>query len=243
MSTLPVGAHTLVAVYGPSDSFAASQSSALAFAVDQAQTATTLASSRSTAALGQLVTFTATVAPTIRGSANPTGTVEFLDGSTVIGTVPLSGGVASLTVALTGAGTTHVIEATYAGNEGYGSSNSAGSTVTVVRATPTARLIAAPVFVGRRARGVTFTIFVQAGTTAGPVPTGSVAFQVNRTTLKLKPLVNGSASIFVATTKATGRTFLVRYRGDTNFKPATSSSIHITSKFFKPKPAVTKAPG
>ena len=60
---------------------------------------------------GQSVTFTAKVAAALSGT--PAGTVNFLHGSTVLGTGTLSGGVAKLTLTNPlGAGTTHVT-ATY----------------------------------------------------------------------------------------------------------------------------------
>jgi autotransporter-associated beta strand protein len=52
----------------------------------------------SSSVFGRSVTFTATVAADAPTSATPAGTVTFLDGSTLLGTVPLSGGNASLTV-------------------------------------------------------------------------------------------------------------------------------------------------
>src|SRR5262249_38687888 len=52
---------------------------------------TTLASSISSSVYGQTVTFTATVAPWLPGAGTPTGTVTFMDGSTILGTGTLNG--------------------------------------------------------------------------------------------------------------------------------------------------------
>ena len=237
-TTLTVGAHSLVAAYSGSASYTASASSQQALAVGQAATTTTLASSTSTAAVGQIVTFTATVAAAAAGVGSPTGTVVFHDGSAVIGTAPVSGGVASLSVGLSGGGAAHVIEATYSGTAGFAASDSAGRTVTVGPTTPVITLVATPDFVGKKARKATFVVLVQAGSTGGPVPTGSVTFEINHKTLRTVRLVNGSASVVVSSAKATGRTFLVSYRGDTNYKAASSRSLHIAPKFFKGKPPV-----
>ena len=164
--------------------------------------------------------------------------VVFHDGSTVIGTVPVSAGQASLTVAFSGVGTPQVIDAAYEGSESFGASNSAGQMETVLQATPTITLVATPDFVGSKARGVTFQVFVQAGNAGGPVPTGSVTFKIDRRSFRILPLFNGSASVVVSTRKATGQTFRVRYHGDTNYKADVSNGIHIRSKFFKPKSAM-----
>jgi Bacterial Ig-like domain (group 3) len=156
----------------------------------------------------------------------------------VIGTASVSSGVASLSVALSGGAAAHVIEATYSGTAGFAASDSAGRTITVGPTAPVITLVATPDFVGKKARKATFVVLVQAATTGGPVPTGSVTFEINHRTLRTERLVNGSASVVVSSTKATGKTFLVSYRGDTNYKAATSSSIHIAAKFFKTKPPV-----
>jgi len=78
-----------------------------------------LVSSQNPSAVGQLVTFTAT----ITGSpGTPTGTVTFTDGATTLGTVPLAGGNASLTTSSLSAGT-HTITATYGGDANFAASS------------------------------------------------------------------------------------------------------------------------
>jgi hypothetical protein len=239
-NALTVGAHVLAALYSGSDSAASSASSTQAFSVSPAATTTILTDSTSTPAAG-LVTFTASVAAVAPGAGSPTGVVVFRDGSTVIGTAPVSAGQASLTVVLSGVGKAQVIGATYDGSESFGASASAGRTVTVVQAIPTVTLVATADFVGPTARGVTFTVFAQAKNAGGPLPTGSVTFEINHRALRTVRLVNGSASVFVSKRKATGQTFFVRYRGDTDYKAAASSKIHIRSKFFESTPAVKRA--
>jgi hypothetical protein len=81
---------------------------------------TSLATSAASQILGQAVTFTATVAPDMPGSATPTGTIDFYDTTTNtdLGKVTLSGGVASLTTSALPVGT-DVIQASYAGDGTY----------------------------------------------------------------------------------------------------------------------------
>ena len=94
-------------------------------------TTTVVASSANPSVFGQQVTFTATVGATPAGLPTPTGTVEFLDGSTTLGSAPLSGGVASITTtALSGGAQT--ITAVYAGSPGFQGSQSAGLSQSVV---------------------------------------------------------------------------------------------------------------
>ncbi len=237
-SNLTIGAHNLVAVYTTdSGNFASSTSSSLALSVDQASTTTILTSSTATPVPGQLEIFTATVAPVSPGAGSPTGSVVFHDGSTVIGTAPItSGGAASITVTLSGAGQAHVIEAAYDGSTGYASSDSASQTVTVAQGTPTVTLIATPVFRRKKARAATLEVIVQPTASGAPVPTGTVTFEINNHKLRTVTLVNGSASVTVASAKATGKNFVVNYVGNTSYKAAVSSKLHIGAKFFKAKP-------
>jgi hypothetical protein len=233
-SSLTVGAHDLVATYtSASGNFSPSTSSELVFDVAQAATTTVLTTSSSTPSVGQPVTFTATVAEV--GSGLPTGTVVFHDGSTVIGTVPLSTGMASLTVAYSGVGSKHVIEATYDGSTAFTSSNSTDQILTVVPATPITTLVATPRVVGSKVRGATLEVSVRAEFPGGPVPSGSVTFDIGHRKLRTVPLLNGSASVTISAAKATGKSFVVRYLGDTSDKAEVSNSIHIGRKFFKAK--------
>ena len=85
-NALAVGSHSLDAVYSGSDAYGSSQSSKLAFSVNQAATTTSLSGSNSVPGVGQNVTFDATVAVAAPGAGIPTGVVVFYDGSTAIGT-------------------------------------------------------------------------------------------------------------------------------------------------------------
>jgi hypothetical protein len=91
-------------------------------------TTTILASSSSTSAYGQSVTFTATVAP-----SSATGTVTFLDGLTTLGTGTLSGGTATYTTSSLTAGT-RSITATYGGDSAHSGSTSSAITHMVKQA-------------------------------------------------------------------------------------------------------------
>ncbi len=86
-------------------------------------TTTTLSVSNASPVFGQSVTFTARVTP---GTA--TGTVNFVDGSTVIATVALSGGVATYTTS-TLAIASHSVTAVYAGDTSNAASTSAAVVV------------------------------------------------------------------------------------------------------------------
>ena len=92
---------------------AVSLASANVLTVNPAQTAVALSSSANPAVPGQSVTFTAIVAPVAPGGGTPTGSVTFKNGTTVLGTVPLSvvGGQdqATFTTTFSTAGTPTII--------------------------------------------------------------------------------------------------------------------------------------
>ena len=149
--------------------------------------------------------------------------VIFSDGASVIGTVPVAGGAASLTVAFPAAGVSHVIVALYVGSAEFASSDSTGDTVSVARATPTATLIVTPRFVRKKAKSVVLEVSVPAEFIGGPVPTGSITFDIGRRNSRTVKLVNGSASVAVAVGKVTGQSLIGRYVGDLNYAPVASS--------------------
>ena len=230
-NALAVGSHSLDAVYSGSDAYGSSQSSKLAFSVNQAATTTSLTSSNSTPGVGQNVTFDATVAAP--GGGVPTGVVTFYDGSTAIGTAPVSDGQAMISTTFSAVGTAHVITATYLGSGSFLTSTSAGQTENVVQGIPTITLIATPVFRGSAARRVTLQVVVQPGTSAAPIPTGTVIFQSNGRKIRSRALAGGTASVVVSKAQASGHTFTVRYRGDADYKAEISNRIRLRPSFFR----------
>jgi hypothetical protein len=104
-SKLPAGTLSLKAVYSGDIQSGKSTSAPVAQVVKQATTATTIKSSLNPATQGQAVTFTAKVtSPTVI----PTGSVTFTAGTTVLGTVSLSGGKASLTTSTLPLGSSNI---------------------------------------------------------------------------------------------------------------------------------------
>jgi len=119
-STLPVGTNAIKAVYGGDANLPGSTSKTVSQVVSKATTTATLASSLNPSNVGQAVTFTASVAPQFGGTV--TGTVTFYDGTTLLKTVSLSGGVAKFTTSTLVSGT-HSITATYNGSASFDGSS------------------------------------------------------------------------------------------------------------------------
>jgi uncharacterized repeat protein (TIGR03803 family) len=118
-SSLTAKTHTIKATYSGDTTFMPS-SGTVQQVVNKYPTTTSLTSSQNPSQFGQAVTFTAQV--TSSGPA-PTRTVTFLDGTTGIGLVTLSGGVAKLTKSNLAVGT-HSITARYNGDAASSTSTS-----------------------------------------------------------------------------------------------------------------------
>jgi hypothetical protein len=132
ISTLASGSHSITASYGGDSGYSAATSAILLQVVGKIPTVTTITLSAPAQLLHTGVTFTANVtAP----SPNATGTVTFMDGTTVLGTSPLSangGVIVSLTTNANAALATtalvtgpHQIVAVYSGDSTFAPSTSA----------------------------------------------------------------------------------------------------------------------
>ncbi|MES2933470.1 MAG: Ig-like domain repeat protein [Pseudomonadota bacterium] len=124
VGSLSAGSHSITAVYNGDASFTTSTSLPLSQVVSKTATTTGLVSSANPSQVAASVTFTATVAAVAPGAGLATGNVNFLDGVTPLGSVPLSGGVAQLSTSALAFGS-HSITAVYVGDTNFNGSTSA----------------------------------------------------------------------------------------------------------------------
>jgi len=223
-TSLIAGAHSITAEYLGDNNFTGGTSSAISQTVNQASTTTTVASSVNPSYLGQSVTFTATVAVESPGAGTPTGTVEFFDGSTELGTGTLgSGNTATYSTARLAVGS-HSITAEYLGDGNFTGGTSSSLSQTVDQGGTTTALTASPnpsVY----GQSVTFTATVSALTSGLPTPTGTVEFFDGSTELGTATLSSGVAT-FPSTSLTTGaNSITAQYLGDTNFSGSTSPPV------------------
>src|SRR5262245_3668687 len=180
---LALGDHALTASFSGTGNFANSTSGAVALNVSRAASAVALTSSVNPAVTGQSVTFTATVSVLAPGMGVPTGTVTFMDGNVVLGTVPVvfnilgSNSTARITTSFAVAGG-HAVTAVYSGDTNVQAGTSAALTEQVNAPTPQATTTvlvadANPAVVGQ---AVMFTATVRGPAGAG-TPTGTVTFR------------------------------------------------------------------
>jgi beta-lactam-binding protein with PASTA domain len=181
-----------------------------------AATTTTVVSSLNPANVGQPVTFTATVI-----GNNPTGTIQFMDGTTVLGSpVTVGSSMGTLTISTLTAGT-HSITAVYRGDTSNAASTSSvfSEVINTTLATSTTSIVSSlnPITVGQ---AVSFT-----ATVAGSSPTGTVQFKDGSTAL-LSPvaLSSGSATLTLSTLTVGTHSVTAVYSGDSNNSPSASSA-------------------
>lgn len=168
---------------------------------------------------GSALIFTAT----LTGNCNvPTGTVTFLDGSTIIGTGTIDqAGVARLTTSFLVVGQ-HNITATYPGDFNFEDTTSS-VLVQIITGDPTATsLQIAP----NPAGAFSPITFAAAVTSNFGTPTGSVVFTAGGQTLATAALdANGRAMATVSTLGAGTYTIIANYTADTRFQTSSSASV------------------
>ncbi len=225
-TALPAATNSITAVYSGDTNYGSSTSMVASVTVTQASTTTTLTPSTTSPVFGQDVTLTATVVPVSPGAGTPTGTVEFLNGTTVLGTEPLSLGTASFnTTSLPTGGNS--ITAKYSGDTNFDTSTSTASTVTVAAASTTTAVTVFPTspVVGE---SVALTATVTPVSPGAGTPTGTVTFFSNGTSLGTGTLSAGVATLNTTSLTVGANAITADYATDGNFASSTSPAVNVT---------------
>ena len=225
-SSLPVGNHTITAVYSGDSNFIGSTSSNLPQMVNQAATSTVVTSSANPSAPDDPLSFTATVSAVSPGAGTPTGSVTFLDGGFQIGTCPVSNGTATFEIPFALTVKSHTITAVYTGDSNFAGGTSLALTQVVKQTTitTTSSALSASVF----GQSVTLTASVsRSGTTL--VPTGTLTFLDGGTVLGTSTLNGTGRATYTTTSFSVGsQVITVVYGGDVNFFGSTSDPVFLT---------------
>ena len=226
-STLSVGSHSIFARYAGDTNYGSAESAAKTVIINDLSAAISLTSSAASVVSGSAVTFTAALSSPVSGLA-PTGTVTFLDGSTILGSKTLSAGSAAFTTSTLALGS-HSITAVYSGDSDFSPATSSAVTVTVDQAvtiTPTPTNTTS--YVGS---SNVVNISLKAAT-GKPTPTGTITLSGSGYTSAATTLVNGAAAITIpANALPIGNDSLTAsYSGDSTYAPSSSSfQIAVTS--------------
>jgi polygalacturonase len=221
------GPHTYTAMYPGDSTYAAYSFGNVTVTVTPtvAPSTTTLTASPSTLAAGSSTLLTATVAGTSLAGA-PTGTVNFFDGTTMIGSSSVGTATSGTTVSATLSTTlngpgTHSLSAQYAGDANDGASTSAtiAVTATAIPTLTTLSLASASVAVSA---GDILTATVTSGS---GVPSGTVTFFSGTTSLGTGTLTNGTATLTATSSSVGPETLTASYTANGNFGGSTSAAL------------------
>ena len=183
-------------------------------------TSVTIWVSQNPAVVGQSLTVTASVSTS--NAEVPTGSVQFNDGATALGTVPLAGGQASVTITFTTAGS-HTLYARYSGDRGFpGSSSLYG--ILVIRAATSLALTTNPgtsVF----GQAVILTAALAANSRGLPAPSGQIQFFDGTALLGAAALASGGASITLSNLIPGTHQLKATYGGDSTWNTSTSAAV------------------
>ncbi len=183
-----------------------------------------------TVSYGTSVTATATVVAPAGSSTAPTGSVTFLVNGVSYKVVPLAGGPVSATITGLPAGN-NTINASYSGDMNYAASSGATQTIVVTLA-PTTTTFTSSISSAMSVSPGTSVILTATvlSTVTGAMPTGTVNFVSNGTTLA-SAAVNTSTGVATVTTTALpvgNYAMTAVYGGDPGFATSTSAAITVS---------------
>jgi sugar lactone lactonase YvrE len=222
---LTPGRHSLSVQYAGDPTNAAGQSNVVAETVNQISTVTTIASSNSSINAGVPVTFTATVANAT--GSEPTGTVQFTEGATALGTGTVdSNGHATITLSALAPGA-HNIIATYSGDTDNAASSSSPLLETIQQV-PTATVLTSDL--NPAGAGATVHLIATVAVAAGASPDGPIAglvtFSEGSAILGTAPLNSSGIATIAVTTLTVGlHSIAATYPGSTNYAANTSNLL------------------
>jgi uncharacterized delta-60 repeat protein len=185
---------------------------------------------------------------TVTGAGKPTGTVTFLDGTTIVGAAPVGAGGQALVVVSGLTAGPHHFTAVYSG-DAVNKSSSGKRDATVAKA-PNIVTLSASDTRPPSGKAITLTAALQADVGLFPIPGGTVTFREGTKVLGTVALTNvkgGSQFPRVATLALTGLSpgvhhITAQYSGDANFASGAQSTITVTVTPHKPA-TLTLSPG
>jgi Bacterial Ig-like domain (group 3)/NHL repeat len=185
-----------------------------------------LSSSAVTSQFGDAVTFSANVA--VAGNVDPTGTVSFKDGGTLIGSVQtLMGKTASLTTTLSTG--THDITVKYNGDSNFAANSSSVLEETIGLQTGTTVALSSSALSSKFGQPVTLSVNVTSK--VGVVPTGTVSFSDGGTPIGSAQTLAGGVASWTTTLSTGTHSIAASYSGDGNFAKNSSLALVETIGF------------
>ncbi|MFZ0216716.1 MAG: Ig-like domain repeat protein [Candidatus Dormiibacterota bacterium] len=226
-SSLPVGQHSITAIYDGDGNFDSSTSPALSQLVNQASTTTTVSVMPTTITFGNRAVYRVTVSGP---GGTPTGTVAFGVGTARLCTAKLSGGSGACLSSNAPAGQ-DTVTGEYSGDATYlGSSGTAPLTVVVGGSNTGVTTSVSPSSFGQ---SVSFTATV---TAPQGVPTGTVTFEDGTTVIGSSPVTSqptsttGQATFSTAILSVGSHPIIAVYSGDANVSGSSGSVSQVVQR-------------
>ena len=225
-SGLAVDTHPITVTYDGSDSFNGS-AGVLTHLVNKAGTTSLLISSVNPSKFGETVTLSASVSANAPGVGTPAGGVTFAEGGTTLCTAPLNAAAQATCDTSSLAVGGHPITVTYGGDVSFNGSASSALTQTVEKADTSATVTATP-NPAQIGDTVTITVSVSSVAPGAGVPTGTIDFLADGTSISgcsAIALNAGIATCSIDTFLAGTRTLSAVYGGDASFNGSTSAAF------------------
>ncbi|MGA7930044.1 MAG: Ig-like domain repeat protein [Candidatus Sulfotelmatobacter sp.] len=222
------GTYSISAKYNGDANNAGSTSSVLSQVITvtiKSATSTTLTSSPNPSVYAQAITFTATVSSA--GRTPPNGeTVTFYNGLYVLGTAPMTGGIASLTTSTIQSGI-HTISAAYLGDANFTGSTSPVLEQAVDTSAQSATTTALTSSLNPSTYGQKVTWTATVKTSGSTTPTGKVSFNWGSYHIGTAALnSSGVATLTLSNLSADAYPLFAVYTGDANNGPSASPILN-----------------
>lgn len=224
-STIPVGAHSIVASYSGDDEYNGATSSPSSLNVAKADVAVDLTSSDATTVTGEAVNFGVAVSAEAPGSGLPDGAVQLvIDGNNVGSPVALTGGVANFDPVSSLLVGNHTVAVSYSGSSNFKTgSDSLTQQVSKADTTTTVTVTPSP---SSEDQPVTITANVGAVAPGGGAATGLVSFTADGDPIgagSLSPSSGGAKATLQTSTLTPGTHVIVAtYEGDSDYNGSVS---------------------
>jgi sugar lactone lactonase YvrE len=179
-----------------------------------------LTSSVNPSLVGQSTTLTGRLA--ITAGVGPTGTINFFDGTTLIGTANVTGGAASISVSFSTVGI-HPITAVYSGDTNYATASSAVLPQDVINP------VAATGFTSSVNPSLIGQTTVLTLTLSNPAATGTVSFYNGTTLIGTGTVINGVATLATSFSAAGSFPLTAVYTGDLNNSGVTAALTQVVT--------------
>jgi len=224
-STLAAGSYDLLATYSGDGAFLPVNAPYQALTiVNPATSSTTLTTSAVIIPPGGPLTLTATV-PTSSGTSVPSGTIRFLDGTSLMGTSALNASGTATYTATSLANGSHSLTAVYSGDAVYAASTSAAIAVNVTTL-PTALTLTSSAATATVGTALAFTATASA---TGATPGGTITFLDGTATLGTGALNNSGVATFTTNSLTVGvHSITAQYAANGIFLASVSAAKTIT---------------